>query len=42
VTRSRFITRDIVLDGKATKPQSAEAVTTWISTLEKPAPARGQ
>jgi lipid-binding SYLF domain-containing protein len=37
---SRFVTRDIVLDGKATKPQSAEAVTTWISTLRKYVPAK--
>jgi lipid-binding SYLF domain-containing protein len=32
---SRFRTRDIVLDGKATKPQSAEAVSQWQGTLAK-------
>jgi lipid-binding SYLF domain-containing protein len=32
---SRFRTRDIVLDGKATKPQSAEAVRDWRATLAK-------
>jgi lipid-binding SYLF domain-containing protein len=32
---SRFRTRDIVLDGKATTPQSAEALSQWHGTLAK-------
>jgi lipid-binding SYLF domain-containing protein len=32
---SRFRTRDIVLDGKATKPQSPEATASWLSALQK-------
>jgi lipid-binding SYLF domain-containing protein len=36
---SRFRTRDIVLDGKATTPQSAEAVAALQSSLQKHAPA---
>jgi lipid-binding SYLF domain-containing protein len=36
---SRFRTRDIVLDGKATMPQSAEAVAALQSSLQKHAPA---
>jgi lipid-binding SYLF domain-containing protein len=35
---SRFRTRDIVLDGKATTPQSAEAVAAWQSALTKHTP----
>ena len=35
-----FRTRDIVLDGKATMPQSVEAVTQWRDALQKNA-ARG-
>ena len=37
---SRFRTRDVVLDGKATMPQSAEVVSGWQSTLVKYAPAK--
>lgn len=37
---SQFRTRDVVLDGKAVKPQSAEAVSTWLQTLTKYAPAK--
>lgn len=37
---SRFTTRDIVLDGKAVKPLSAEAVTSWLEALAKYAPAK--
>ena len=32
---SRFRTRDVVLDGKATKPQSAEAVAALLAVLQK-------
>ena len=32
---NRFRTRDIVLDGKASKPQSADALTSWLSALQK-------
>ena len=32
---SRFRTRDVVLDGKATKPQSAEAVDAWLAVLKQ-------
>ena len=32
---SRFRTRDVVLDGKATMPQSPEAVTTWVEALTR-------
>jgi lipid-binding SYLF domain-containing protein len=32
---ARFRTRDIVLDAKATQPQSAEAVTLWQDALRK-------
>jgi lipid-binding SYLF domain-containing protein len=39
---SRFRTRDIVLDAKADKPQSAEAVSSWLSVLDKYAPAKKQ
>lgn len=35
---SRFRTRDVVLDGKATTPQSAEAVAVWQSALTKHTP----
>jgi lipid-binding SYLF domain-containing protein len=34
---SRFRTRDVVLDGKATMPQSAEAVSAWLEALAKSA-----
>jgi lipid-binding SYLF domain-containing protein len=37
---SRFRTRDIVLDAKAEKPQSPEAVSNWMSLLDKYAPAK--
>lgn len=37
---SRFRTRDIVLDNKATNPQSSADVEEWRTTLEKYAPAR--
>ena len=37
---SRFRTRDIVLDGKAVKPQSDEAVNSWLAVLGKHAPAK--
>jgi SH3 domain-containing YSC84-like protein 1 len=37
---SRLRTRNIVLDGKATMPQSAEAVSEWRATLAKYAPAK--
>ena len=37
---SRFRTRDIVLDSKVTKPQSSEAVSSWIGALNKYAPAK--
>ncbi len=37
---SRFRSRDIVLDGKATMPQSAEAVGMVKTALEKYAPSR--
>jgi lipid-binding SYLF domain-containing protein len=33
-----YHTRDIVLDGKATQPESAEAVTQWADVLTKYAP----
>ena len=36
---SRFRTRDIILDGKATMPQSAEAVAAFHTSLLKHAPA---
>jgi len=39
---SHFRTRDIVLDAKADKPQSAEAVSSWLSVLDKYAPAKKQ
>ena len=32
---SRFRTRDVVLDGKATMPQSQDAVNEWVATLRK-------
>lgn len=32
---ARFRTRDVVLDGKATQPQSAEAVGSWLGALKK-------
>jgi lipid-binding SYLF domain-containing protein len=32
---ARFRTRDIVLDGKATQPQAADAVSSWMETLTK-------
>ncbi len=32
---ARFRTRDVVLDGKATMPQSAEAVSEWMGALAK-------
>lgn len=32
---SRFRTRDVVLDGKATKPQSQDAVSEWLTALGK-------
>ena len=32
---SRFRTRDVVLDGKATKPQSSEAVADLLTALQK-------
>jgi lipid-binding SYLF domain-containing protein len=32
---NRFRTRDIVLDGKASKPQSVDALTSWLSALQK-------
>lgn len=32
---SRFRTRDVVLDGKATMPQSQDAVTEWLAALGK-------
>jgi lipid-binding SYLF domain-containing protein len=34
---SRFRTRDVVLDGKATMPQSTEAVSAWLEALGKSA-----
>jgi lipid-binding SYLF domain-containing protein len=34
-----YYTRDIVLDGKATQPESAEAVAQWTDVLTKYAPA---
>jgi lipid-binding SYLF domain-containing protein len=37
---SRFRTQDIVLDGKATKPQAVEATRTWRAALSKYAPNR--
>jgi lipid-binding SYLF domain-containing protein len=37
---SRFRTRDVVLDGKAVKPLSADAVTNWQQALAKYAPAK--
>ena len=37
---SRFRTRDVVLDGKATMPQSAEALSAWRGTLDKYAPVK--
>ncbi len=37
---SRFRTRDVVLDGKAVMPQSAEAVSTLREVLAKYAPAK--
>jgi lipid-binding SYLF domain-containing protein len=37
---SRFNTRDIVLDGKATKPQAVEATHAWRAALAKYAPNR--
>jgi lipid-binding SYLF domain-containing protein len=37
---SRFHTRDIVLGGKATKPQAVEATRTWRAALAKYAPTR--
>jgi lipid-binding SYLF domain-containing protein len=37
---NRFRTRDIVLDGKARKPQSPEAVSGWLSALQKFGPAK--
>lgn len=33
--RTRFRTRDIVLDGKATTPESAEAVSQWRAALAR-------
>jgi lipid-binding SYLF domain-containing protein len=32
---SSFRTRDIVLDGKGTQPQSAEALSQWLGALQK-------
>ena len=37
---SRFRTRDVVLDGKATKPQSTDAVDSWLQMLLKYVPAK--
>jgi len=37
---SRFRTGDIVLDGKGTKPQSADAVASWLQALAKYAAAK--
>jgi SH3 domain-containing YSC84-like protein 1 len=37
---SRFRTRDIVLDGKATSPQSSEAISAWQQALTKYTPAK--
>jgi lipid-binding SYLF domain-containing protein len=37
---SRFRTGDVVLDGKATTPQSAEAVAAWRQVLDKYAPVK--
>jgi lipid-binding SYLF domain-containing protein len=37
---SRFRIGDIVLDGKGTKPQSMDAVTSWLQALAKYAPAK--
>jgi lipid-binding SYLF domain-containing protein len=34
---NRLRTRDVVLDGKATKPMSADAVGEWVAALEKAA-----
>jgi len=35
---SRFRTRDVVLDGKATMPQSPEAINAWMAALVKARP----
>jgi len=37
---SRFTTRDVVLDGKAVAPQSADAVSAWLQALAKYTPAK--
>ena len=37
---NRLGTRDIVLDGKAPKPQSPDAVRSWLSALQKFVPAK--
>ena len=37
---SRFRTRDVVLDGKAVKPLSSDAVASWQQALAKYAPAK--
>lgn len=37
---NRFRTRDIVLDGKASKTQSTEAVSSWLAALQKFTPAK--
>lgn len=37
---SRFRTRDVVLDGKATTPRSPEAVSSWLQALAKYTPAK--